>query len=229
MNRILNLTQHTATPEQIAAGVTCGDINGDAQLREIAALLTFDTLPTPVEVRHRAERLAKIASTTTTLVDYGGDSGLCVNERFKFAMIGGAPYLMAPLESALRAHGITPMYAFSVRESVDQTQPDGSVRKIAVFRHAGFVGCEIDEPDTVEVLSDDEAARYRVLPEGPLTATKAKSVTALFEEMKASDDAYNLELTADKTVGRFQIENYFKLGHTADIVAILRDGVVYRY
>ena len=142
MNRILNLTQHTATPEQIAAGVTCGDINSDAQLREIAALLTFDTLPATQEIVSRAERLAEIASTTTTLVDYGGDSGLCVNERFRFAMIGGAPYLMAPLEVALRARGITPVYAFSIRESVDQVQPDGSVRKVATFRHAGFVGCD---------------------------------------------------------------------------------------
>ena len=142
MPRIMNLTQHTPTSEQLAAGVTCGDINDLSQPREIASLLTFDTLPTPVEVRHRAERLAEIASKTTTLVDYGGETGLCVNERFQFAMIGGAPYLMAPLEVALRAHGITPVYAFSVRESVDQTQPDGSVRKVTVFRHAGFVGLE---------------------------------------------------------------------------------------
>ena len=147
MNRILNLTQHTATPEQIAAGVVAGEIS-DAQQTEVRALLTFDTLPTPVEVRRRAERLAQIAASAFTIVDYGGDSGLCANESFKFAMIGGAPYLMAPLEVALRAHGITPVYAFSVRESVDQVQPDGSVRKVAVFRHAGFVGCEADETDS---------------------------------------------------------------------------------
>jgi len=235
MNRILNLTQHTATPEQIAAGVTCGDINGDAQLREIAALLTFDTLPTPVEVRHRAERLAKIASTTTTLVDYGGDSGLCVNERFKFAMIGGAPYLMAPLESALRAHGITPMYAFSVRESVDQTQPDGSVRKIAVFRHAGFVGCEIDEPDTVEELPVGRAAQlietvaFATDEWRALHKTTAESVTALFEKMKASDDGYNLELSADGQVGSWSAEGYLSIGKTAEISAVRLDGIVYRF
>ena len=43
------------------------------------------------------------------------------------------------LEAALRQQGFTPLYAFSVRESADQTQPDGSVRKVAVFRHVGFV------------------------------------------------------------------------------------------
>ncbi len=55
------------------------------------------------------------------------------------AMIGGAPYLMAPLERHLARAGVRPMYAFSTRESVEQTGADGSVKKVSVFRHAGFV------------------------------------------------------------------------------------------
>ena len=235
MNRILNLTQHEPTPEQIAAGVTCGDINDDSQLRDIALLLTFDTLPTPVEVRHRAERLAEIASKTTTLVDYGGETVLCVNERFQFAMIGGAPYLMAPLESALRARGITPVYAFSVRESVDQIQPDGSVRKVATFRHAGFVGCEADEQDETEVMDEKVAARFLEKVASAtdkwraLHATDAKSVFALFESMSASDDGYNLELSADGSVGSWSAEGYLSIGKTAEISAVQLDGIVYRF
>ena len=54
-------------------------------------------------------------------------------------MIGGAPWLMGTLETKLREYGIQPMYAFSRRESVEQKQPDGSVRKVNVFRHAGWV------------------------------------------------------------------------------------------
>ena len=38
-----------------------------------------------------------------------------------------------------REHGIQPVFAFSVRETEEQKQADGSVRKVAVFRHAGFV------------------------------------------------------------------------------------------
>lgn len=136
--RILNLTQHDPTPEQKLAGVTCGDIT-DAQEAEFRKLLTFDALPTMAEVRERARQIAEYATTTSTLVDYGGDSGLCVNERFCFAMIGGAPFLMAPLEEELRRVGITPLYAFSTRESVEQVMPDGSVSKTAVFRHQGFI------------------------------------------------------------------------------------------
>lgn len=135
-NRILNLTQHDATPEQKLAGVTIGDVT-DASLMEFRKLLTFDTMPTQAEIRQRAQRIARYAAKTSTLVDY--DNGYCVNEPLRFAMIGGAPFLMAALEQELRNVGITPLYAFSTRESVEETQPDGSVRKTAVFRHQGFV------------------------------------------------------------------------------------------
>lgn len=57
-------------------------------------------------------------------------------------MIGGAPFLMGPLERALKELPYPPEwvgYAFSTRESVDEKQADGSVKKIAVFRHRGFV------------------------------------------------------------------------------------------
>ena len=57
-----------------------------------------------------------------------------------YVMIGGAPFFMAALESALRDVGVTPIYAFSKREVVEEPQSDGSVKKTAVFRHAGFVG-----------------------------------------------------------------------------------------
>jgi hypothetical protein len=150
-------------------------------------------------------------------------------------MIGGAPYLMAPLEVALRAHGITPLYAFSVRESVEQTQPDGSVRKIAVFRHGGFVGCEIDEPDMTEVMDEGRVAQlieivaFATDEWRALHATTAESVFALFTSMAASDDGYNLELSADGLVGCWSAEGYLSIGKTAEISAVQFDGIVYRF
>jgi len=54
-------------------------------------------------------------------------------------MIGGAPYLMATLEKALREVGLNPIYAFSQRVSIDKENPDGSVTKTMVFKHLGFV------------------------------------------------------------------------------------------
>lgn len=118
---ILNLTQHTATPEQLAVGVV--DLPTHERRSHLQGLLTFAGLPSRDEVEQRAKMIARLA-----------EDGPC--ER---AMIGGAPYLMAPLERALLAIGITPVYAFSVRDTAEERQPDGSVRKVNVFRHAGWV------------------------------------------------------------------------------------------
>ncbi len=116
---ILNLTQHVPTREQYAQGVT-----NHVDHKLIQSLLTFVGMPTWDDVVARAEQLAALAAET------GAES----------AMIGGAPYLMAPLHSALAAKGIRPLYAFSERRSVETTQADGSVVKTAVFVHIGFVG-----------------------------------------------------------------------------------------
>jgi len=114
------LTQHAGSPEQVADGL----IEPSAENRKtIISLLNFDEIPSSKEMEYRAEKLAEIVS----------ESGC------NAAMIGGAPYFMAPLERSLLNKGIKPLYAFSLRESVDQIQPDGSVRKVAVFRHAGWV------------------------------------------------------------------------------------------
>ena len=124
----LNLTQHAATPEQFTAFVMALDT--PEQTAEVAALLTVDELPSPEEVRARAWKLANIAQAWVHRHD------LPVGTQ---VMIGGAPWLMTALARRLEALGLKPVFAFSKRESADQPQPDGSVRKVAVFRHVGFV------------------------------------------------------------------------------------------
>lgn len=225
--KILNLTQHTATPDQIAAGVV--EPTPEAKKR-IIELLTFETLPTPFQVRGRAYEIASVAAWEFVVPPTETTQGV----RYTHAMIGDAPYLMYSLEFALRARDITPLYAFSVRESVDQVQPDGSVRKVAVFRHAGFVGCEADEPESVEVMSESDALGHwsylaSLTPDDRASlATTAESVTALFESMRDSDDAYNFERSGDGTVGTWDIEGY-TIGKTAEIVAVCYDGIVYEF
>jgi hypothetical protein len=117
MTRI-NLTQHNSTEDQ-----GCVEPNDKSRVQD---LLTFNTIPVPAEMRYRAGILAEIAK------------GQGASE----AMIGGAPYFMSYLERALKQRKVKPVYAFSVRESVDQVQPDGSTKKVAVFKHAGFVTME---------------------------------------------------------------------------------------
>lgn len=78
---ILNLTQHAATAEQIAAGVR--DLNPHhGEIQQLKALLTFESLPTAEDVYERAYAIAALAQSY--FVDV--------------AMIGGAPYLMGALE-----------------------------------------------------------------------------------------------------------------------------------
>ena len=130
---IINLTQHQASAEQHAAGVV--DPTPEEKT-EIVGLLTFDLLPESGEVACRALRLATLAAGLTWGPLPDGGEGVREGTRI---MIGGAPYLMAPLEKELRSWGLIPVYAFSVRESVETTDPDGTVRKSTVFRHRGFV------------------------------------------------------------------------------------------
>ena len=118
MTKILNLTQHQATAAQVAAGVF--EPHDKATVQQ---LLTFNTLPSREEIKAKAEALAQIAE----------------EEGASAVMIGGAPYLMGALECALEQRGIQPLYAFSIRESVEETLPTGEVIKKNVFRHSGFV------------------------------------------------------------------------------------------
>jgi hypothetical protein len=128
---ILNLTQHTATQEQKAQLVVEPRMCKD----KIRELLTFEEIPSKEEIEARASELARIAASEAS--HYAGDTDNMI--WITRVMIGGAPYLMSALEKALRECGFTPVYAFSRRESVEQPQPDGSVKKTAVFRHIGFV------------------------------------------------------------------------------------------
>ena len=116
--RIVNLTQHDASVEQKEGGVF-----EPHQKEKVKSCLTFSSLPDREEIQKRALRLAQIAES----------------EKVDSAMIGGAPYLMSALEEALIKKGINPLYAFSKRESIEKTLPDGGVEKTQVFRHLGFV------------------------------------------------------------------------------------------
>jgi hypothetical protein len=123
--KILNLTQHAATLEQIADGVV--DLPEDAR-KKLSALLTFDELPSTDELIFRAEELADFAAKA--IQDHN-----CSDQ----VMIGGAPFFMGFLEVELFTRGLQPVYAFSKRVVEEVTKEDGTVEKKAVFKHLGFV------------------------------------------------------------------------------------------
>jgi len=118
--KIFNLTQHVATPDQIADGVV--ELTPEIK-KEIQALLTIEELPTREELTIRAIKLREIARV----------SGCSM------VMIGGAPFLMGALEHELRGACRMPVYSFSKREVVEQAQADETVKKVAVFKHTGWV------------------------------------------------------------------------------------------
>jgi hypothetical protein len=128
---IINLTQHPASPEQIAAGVV--DLPA-GKLKSLHDALTFDQLPDPADIYLRAHYIAELAIECALRA--GVDDSAVPLAR---AMIGGALWLMPPLSKALLDRGIVSVFAFSARETSEEIQPDGSTRKLTVFRHRGFV------------------------------------------------------------------------------------------
>jgi hypothetical protein len=128
---ILNLTQHAATPEQLAAGVV--DLS-ERKLAGLKALLTFDSIPSTAELKDRAEKIERLA--VSFLCEITPEDEM-LNDVDLAAMIGGAPFFMATLESHLKERAIRPLYAFSRRDSVEVATPEGVVKQ-AVFRHLGF-------------------------------------------------------------------------------------------
>lgn len=120
MNAILNLTQHCATPEQVAQGVYEPEASLKAKVQQ---LLTFDELPDDETLVSRSAELGRIA----------------MEQGAKAVLIGGAPYLMPMLQYGLSVLGIKVMYSFSKRVSVEKMNPDGTVSKTMVFKHEGFV------------------------------------------------------------------------------------------
>lgn len=120
VNRLLiaNCTQHSPVQEQLDQGVTNPDC-----WEEIKRLSSFEDIPSCEDMKERASKIAHLLN----------------KEGFKRCLLGGAPYFMSSLECELIRNGIKPLYSFSVRESREEHLSDGSVLKINVFRHKGFI------------------------------------------------------------------------------------------
>lgn len=116
--KILNLTQHQPTATQKEAGVYC--LPDETELHR---LLTFTTAPNAEEIHDRAEAITQ----------------LTLRAKAKYVLLGGAPFLMAPLEQSLLKQHITPLYSFSIRQTKEEVLPNGSIKKIQIFDHQTFI------------------------------------------------------------------------------------------
>ena len=121
MEKIINLTQHTASPEQKLAGVFDLPNHEFAKWR---SLITFDSIEEWVGEKFCARMEHGIQPFLEKLYSQG----------WRTAMIGGAPFFMSRLEKALAENKISALYAFTKRIVEEK---DGVKR--SVFKHEGFV------------------------------------------------------------------------------------------
>ena len=140
---IVNLTQHKLTTAQRVAGAVELDVPSH-KLRTIEKpdgkggtlyrnerkedYLTFHIPPKPSWIVHNAGALCRMA------IDHRWAS-----DQPKWALLGGAPYLMSVLEKLLVSQHIQPVYAFTRRESVETVDSDGTVTKTSKFAFGGWV------------------------------------------------------------------------------------------
>jgi len=146
--KILNLTQHPATPDQLEAGVF--EPKNKERIREA---LTFNELPSYRQIKARAilltayalEEIDRYCEENVEVDDEGNlvsvEGKSCCDLEFK-VLIGGAPYLMAPLEAELKRQLLTPVYSFTKRETIERQNPDGTVTKTQTFKHQGWIEVE---------------------------------------------------------------------------------------
>ena len=159
---ILNLTQHSATPDQKLDGVV--DLPPEDQGR-LRALLTVPitgsqgivgasegAVNLALEVRAAeivsAFILPRVMENARAILHHGGyeASGLEALGLLRpevaadglAAMVAGFAPLMERLIPQLKAVGVRPLYALSERRSEEELLPDGSVAKVGSFRHEGF-------------------------------------------------------------------------------------------
>lgn len=150
MKAIINLTQHHASPSQIEAGVV---EPGDKE--EVKWLLSFEELPTAELIIERSGYLADIAVMEAQA--HGTDQ----------VMIGGASWLMGQLECDLAERGLQPVHAFSQRVSVDQAMDDGSIQKVSVFQHVGFVPALVAPEYSIDLGPASAVEEPAPAPTGP--------------------------------------------------------------
>jgi hypothetical protein len=145
--KIINFTQHRATEEQLEAGVLCPHTGGDEEyVKILKGLLTFDECPSIEDVESRAKELTRLATISAD------------NWGIAIFMIGGAPFLMPALERHMKEAGLTPVYAFSKRESVEVVI-DGATVKKSVFKHGGFIGITANDTFTQWYTSFNRTAQ----------------------------------------------------------------------
>jgi hypothetical protein len=119
---VYNFTMHEATQEQASQGVI--NLHG-SDLVKLKAHLLFQPTYTNQDLLDAMLGLGEMMKARDP--DLSGEVSF---------MVGGLPNLMCALTQLAPIYQL--VFADSERKSVDHHMPDGTVKKVAVFKHLGF-------------------------------------------------------------------------------------------
>jgi len=125
MNKyLINLTQHPLTDEQR------NSVDYTIEPQGMDFYLNFDSLPTAELINDRAYEMF---NCLMAMLPPNVKPEDCT------VLLGGAPFFMSACERAATDYGFKYCYAFSKRVSEEVKQPDGTVKKVSVFKHEGWI------------------------------------------------------------------------------------------
>ena len=130
--RIINLTQHPFSQDQLnefaLAGITSDNIIDTNDT--LKAIITFTGEIDVAVIQEKANQLSQY------IAQYVGNNP-CL------AMVGGAPFFQMAVNVTCLNHNVLPLAAYSERVSVESVQADSSIAKQNIFKHKGFILCNV--------------------------------------------------------------------------------------
>ena len=121
---LINLTQHSLTDEQKKS------VDTTIEPKDMAVYLNFNDMPDANIINNRA---FEMFDCLMAMLPSDVKPEDCT------VLLGGAPFFMSACEKAAIHYGFNYCYAFSKRVSEEVKQPDGTVRKVSVFKHEGWI------------------------------------------------------------------------------------------
>ena len=121
MKNLLWCSPHTPTEEQLESLNSIGNL---IYLKDIAPITMANLTNTPSD-RNECRIIADVISD------------LALNRNAKIVQLGGSPMFLFVAASIIGTGRV--IFADSERVSEDIPQPDGSIKKISIFKHKGWI------------------------------------------------------------------------------------------
>jgi hypothetical protein len=120
MDNFINVSSHSLTQDQLTDLVKMG----------------YSVIELPTELKTRWSNIDPVAEINDLLISAivsFAEVNLATG-----ALVAGEPGHMVSCIKALQEAGVTCFHATTTRVSEDQAEPDGSIKKVSVFKHVRF-------------------------------------------------------------------------------------------